>query len=176
MTMNLVSIGVFGRAPLQKLHQRTNVSYQMRPAPATPTPKKNLEFGANSMFFLELLKGCSKNTSFTLTRGVRGYLPTIATNYTTYPFYSIFPSPHPGFSYIFTILPDGTRPISTFKMTPTYLPLLSRGSFIFTIFAYVARHDGLTSWRRVSRSRRNVLNAPGQLLSSSSLTSSLLPL
>ena len=102
MTMNLVSIGVFGRAPLQKLHQLHQRVIPNASSSSNSNSKKNLEFGANSMFFLELLKGCSKNTSFTPTRGVRGYLPTIATNYTTYPFVSIFPSPHPGF---FTYLP-----------------------------------------------------------------------
>ena len=56
--------------------------------------EKNLELGVNSFFF-ELLKGCSKNISFKHTRGVEGYLPTIATDYIAYPFVSIFSSPPP---------------------------------------------------------------------------------
>ena len=46
---------------------------------------------------------------------------------------------HRGF-YIFTIITDGTRSIITLKMTPTYLAFLSRGSYTFTTFAYVAGH------------------------------------
>ena len=56
--------------------------------------EKNLELGANSRFFLKLLKECSKNISFIATRRVGGYLPTIATDYITHPFISIFANPH----------------------------------------------------------------------------------
>ena len=41
--------------------------------------------------YLEYLKGCSKNTYFTLPHRVENYLPTIITGYITYSFISIFP-------------------------------------------------------------------------------------
>ena len=56
---------------------------------------------------------------------------------------------HRGF-YIFTIITDDTRSIITLKMTPTYLALLFRDSYISTTFASVARYGGMTSWHPVS--------------------------
>ena len=56
-----------------------------------------------------------------------------------------------GFFYIFTIITEATRSISTLIMTPKKLPSLFRGTFIYTNFAYVAGHVGMTRCRPVSR-------------------------
>jgi hypothetical protein len=67
--------------------------------------RKNLELGANSIFFMELLKGCSKNTSYRYSHGVRIKLPTIATSYTRYLFLKKNPSvllPAPPFFFVGT--------------------------------------------------------------------------
>ena len=50
-------MGVFGRAPLQELHQliMPNAS-----SSSNSNSRKNIELGANFIFFLELLKGCFK--------------------------------------------------------------------------------------------------------------------
>ena len=49
--------------------------------------------------------------------------------------------PYPQWSfYIFTIITNGTRSNIIFRMTPTTLAFLFRGSYIFTTFIYVAGH------------------------------------
>jgi hypothetical protein len=46
--------------------------------------------------------------------------------------------------YIFTIITDGVYRILTLRMALTSLAFLFYASFIFTTFAYVARHGGVT--------------------------------
>ena len=71
----------------------------------------------------------------------------------------------PGGFYIFTIITDGAHQIITLRITPTTIPSERSLSFIFTIFADVARHASRTRWHPVSRLKCNVLPAPDLLLS-----------
>ena len=52
--------------------------------------------------------------------------------------------------YIFNVITDDTYQNIIFTMTPTNLSFLSCASYIYTIFAYVVRHGGLTRWCTVS--------------------------
>jgi len=54
------------------------------------------------------------------------------------------------FFYIFIIITEATRSISTIIKTYTNLSSMSRGAFIYTTFAYVARQISTTRWRSVS--------------------------
>ena len=54
--------------------------------------------------------------------------------------------------YIFTIITNVTHQIITLRMTPTTIPVERSLSFIFTIFADVARHASHTRWHPVSSS------------------------
>ena len=82
------SNGVFGRAPLQ-LSQLSSTNS----LPNTSS-SRNSRFGNSrkktwsweSIFFMEFLKGYSKNTSYRHPHGVGVKLPTITTRYTRYPF------------------------------------------------------------------------------------------
>jgi len=89
----VTTTGVFGRAPLQELHQRVMPNAF---SSSNSNSEKNLELGVNSWFFLELLKGCSKNTCYGLPHGVGVKLPTNATLYTTYRFTGKESTPPPG--------------------------------------------------------------------------------
>ena len=51
--------------------------------------------------------------------------------------------------YIFTIITDVTHRNITLMITHINLPFLSRASYIFITFTYVARHGGLTRWRTI---------------------------
>ena len=62
--------------------------------------------------------------------------------------------------YIFIIITDDIYRNLILIITLTSLAVLNCMSFIFTIFAYVARHVELTRSSTVSTSTRNVLAAP----------------
>ena len=53
--------------------------------------------------------------------------------------------------YIFTIITDDAHQIITLIMAPTTIPVEESLSYIFTIFADVARHASPTHWRLVSK-------------------------
>jgi len=80
---NFVIKGVFGRAPLQELQQLYQSVMPNASSSNNSNSEKNVELGVNSMFFLELLKGCSKNTYYEHPHGVAVKLPTTATLYPT---------------------------------------------------------------------------------------------